>query len=179
MVQLSPDPDKPRRTWNILIWHASDRGKEGILQHANARPRGCSGLRIFSSVVGGSPKPIPRLIIAAVAGALCLTAQPGLALSPKVLDSVVSVLPDWPGYERKEAGQTKPWEEPEGTAVAIMPGGYLVTNLHVIRRAVRVTVRRYAHLGPDHLRGAARVLDAALSGPNSAPSQEAESAESA
>ncbi len=76
-----------------------------------------------------------------VASALCLTAQPGLALSPKVLDSVVSVLPDWPGYERKEAGRTKPWEEPEGTAVAIMPGGYLVTNLHVIRRAVRVTVR--------------------------------------
>ncbi len=118
-----------------------ERGNEGILQHANAKPRRCSGLRKFLSVVGVSPKPIPRLILAAVAGALCLTAQPGLALSPKVLDSVVSVLPDWPGYERKEAGQTKPWEEPEGTAVAIMPGGYLVTNLHVIRRAVRVTVR--------------------------------------
>ena len=32
-------------------------------------------------------------------------------------------------------------EEPEGTAVAIKPGGYLVTNFHVIRRALSISVR--------------------------------------
>jgi len=51
------------------------------------------------------------------------------------------VLPVWQGNDRKEAGRTKPFEEPEGTAVAILPDGYLVTNFHVIRRAVSVTVR--------------------------------------
>ncbi len=121
-------------TGDVIIQHDDVYG-EGV------KPRGCPGLRNFSSVIGGSAKPVPRRILVAVTCLLCVTAQPGLAFSPKVLDSVVSVLPVWPGYERKEAGQTKPWKEPQGTAVAIMPGGYLVTNLHVIRRAVRVTVR--------------------------------------
>lgn len=75
-----------------------------------------------------------------VAGVLCLGAGPGRAFSPEILDSVVSVIPVWQGQDRGESG--KPWEEPEGTAVAIKPGGYLVTNYHVIRRAVSVSVRR-------------------------------------
>ncbi len=52
----------------------------------------------------------------------------------RVLDSVVSVLPEWP-----DAG-ARP-EEPEGSAVAILPGGYLATNVHVLGRAEKVTVR--------------------------------------
>jgi S1-C subfamily serine protease len=32
-------------------------------------------------------------------------------------------------------------EEPEGTGVAIRPGGYVVTNLHVVRRSISVNVR--------------------------------------
>jgi S1-C subfamily serine protease len=75
-----------------------------------------------------------------VAGVLCLGAVPGRAFEPKILDSVVSVIPVWQGRTRDESG--KPWEEPEGTAVAIKPGGYLVTSYHVIRRAVSVSVRR-------------------------------------
>ena len=77
-----------------------------------------------------------------VAGALCLGARPGLAFSPEILDSVVSVIPVWRGQNRSETGNSKPWEEPEGTAVAIKPGGYLVTNFHVFRHAVSISVRR-------------------------------------
>ena len=83
---------------------------------------------------------IRRALMIGVAGALCLGAGPGLAFTPDILDSVVSVIPLWRGQTRNETG--KPWEEPEGTAVAIKPGGYLVTSLHVIRRAVSVSVRR-------------------------------------
>ncbi len=49
-------------------------------------------------------------------------------------ESVVSLLPEWPG-----AG-SRP-KEPEGTAVAIMPGGYMATNDHVIGRARKIKIR--------------------------------------
>jgi len=70
-----------------------------------------------------------------------IVASPAYALDPKVMDSVVTVLPLWPGYER--AGQTRlpPGSSPEGTAIAIRPGGFLVTALHVVDRAVEITVR--------------------------------------
>ncbi len=57
------------------------------------------------------------------------------------MDSVVTVLPLWPGYE--QGGQTRRplGSAPEGTAVAIRPGGYLVTALHVVERATEITVR--------------------------------------
>ncbi|MEE9317042.1 MAG: trypsin-like peptidase domain-containing protein [Rhodospirillales bacterium] len=51
-----------------------------------------------------------------------------------MLESVVSLLPEWPG-----AG-SRP-KEPEGTAVAIMPGGYMATNAHVIGRAKKINIR--------------------------------------
>ncbi len=57
------------------------------------------------------------------------------AFSPEVLDSVVTVLPSWP-----EGQQAQP-EEPQGSAVAIAPDGYLVTALHVVDRAIRIRVR--------------------------------------
>ena len=50
------------------------------------------------------------------------------------MKSVVSLLPEWPG-----AG-SRP-KEPEGTAVAIFPGGYLATNDHVIGQAKKIKVR--------------------------------------
>jgi S1-C subfamily serine protease len=77
----------------------------------------------------------------AIVGVLCLAARPGLSLPQEALESVVSVLPVWPGYERESAGTAKPGDEPEGTGVAIAPGGYLVTAFHVIDRAVSVTAR--------------------------------------
>jgi S1-C subfamily serine protease len=79
-------------------------------------------------------------LMVGVVGVLCLGVRPGLAFAPEILGSVASVILVWQGQNRGESG--KPWEEPEGTAVAIKPGGYLVTNYHVIRRAVSVSVRR-------------------------------------
>ena len=51
-----------------------------------------------------------------------------------VLKSVVSLLPEWPD------ARSRP-KEPEGTAVAVMPGGYLATNDHVIGRARKIKIR--------------------------------------
>jgi S1-C subfamily serine protease len=52
--------------------------------------------------------------------------------------SVVAVLPDWGGGYRRQPGQP---EEPEGSAVAVMPGGYFATNAHVLGPATKVDVR--------------------------------------
>ena len=52
--------------------------------------------------------------------------------------SVVAVLPEWPGGYRRQGNAL---EEPEGSAVAVLPGGYLATNAHVLSRAKRVDVR--------------------------------------
>ena len=54
--------------------------------------------------------------------------------SPEILNSVVSLLPQWPGSGRRP-------KEPEGTAVAVLPGGYLVTNDHVIGPAKTIRIR--------------------------------------
>ncbi|MHA1600812.1 MAG: S1C family serine protease, partial [Alphaproteobacteria bacterium] len=79
-----------------------------------------------------------RLAFVAVFLAL---ATPAAAFEPKVLDSVVTVLPLWPGFERDGQVRRPPGSSPEGTAVAIRPGGYLVTALHVVDRATEITVR--------------------------------------
>ena len=69
---------------------------------------------------------------------VCLT-PPGdsAAFQPDILDSVVSVLPDWPSKD----GRAAPTEAPEGSAVAIMEGGLLATNAHVLGRARTAKVR--------------------------------------
>ncbi len=82
-----------------------------------------------------------RLILITLASVAWLAAAPGHAFSPEILNSVVSVLPVWPGYENRRSGPQKPGEEPEGTAVAVKGGGYLVTSLHVVARASRIVVR--------------------------------------
>lgn len=56
------------------------------------------------------------------------------AFDPKTMDSVVAVLPEWPAGGR-------PAEEPEGTAVAVLPGGFAATNVHVLGRATAVRIR--------------------------------------
>ena len=81
-----------------------------------------------------------RLFVAAGFGAV-LAAAPVQAFEAKVLDSVVSVLPLWPGYQRGGQSQVPPGAAPEGTATAIRTGGYLVTALHVVARAEAITVR--------------------------------------
>ena len=65
---------------------------------------------------------------------LLLAAAPALAFPTKVLDSVVSVLPEWPSDEPLP-------ERPEGSGTVVLPGGYIATNLHVLGRATAVNVR--------------------------------------
>jgi len=66
--------------------------------------------------------------------ALMLAAGPAAAFDPSALESVVSVLPDWP------SDQPLP-ERPEGSGVAILAGGYIATNGHVLGDAKSLRVR--------------------------------------
>jgi S1-C subfamily serine protease len=109
--------------------------------------------------------------LAALVLLLSAAAGPARAFDPAVLDSVVSVLPLWPGYgqggtpERPDGRPPlrPPGAEPEGTAVAIKPGGYLVTALHVVARAVEITVRLAdGRLRPARLAGRDPATDLAL-----------------
>lgn len=66
--------------------------------------------------------------------------QRAQAVPAEVLDSVVSVLPDWPGFAR--SGQNQGGHDvPEGSGVVIAADGYIVTALHVVERATGVRVR--------------------------------------
>ena len=65
---------------------------------------------------------------------ILLLAGPAAAFPAEVLQSVVSVLPDWPS--------DVPFpERPEGSGTVVLPGGYIATNLHVLGRATAVNVR--------------------------------------
>jgi len=87
---------------------------------------------------------------------LLFAAGPALAFPAEVFDSVVSVLPEWPS--------DKPLpERPEGSGVAVMPGGYIATNLHVLGRATIVNVRLHdGRVLPAEIIGGDRLTDIAL-----------------
>ena len=87
------------------------------------------------------PKALCLLVAAIVLAALPARPFAARAFEAKVLDSVVSVLPLWPGYQRGGQAQVPPGAAPEGTATAIRAGGYLVTALHVVARATAIIVR--------------------------------------
>ncbi|MGH6662355.1 MAG: S1C family serine protease [Rhodospirillales bacterium] len=92
------------------------------------------------------PTPTASAIAAAMAlAALAPSAAAADRFSPEILKSVVSVLPEWPGFENAPAGRDgRPQNRtmnPEGTAVAVLPGGYLATNVHVIGRAEKIKIR--------------------------------------
>ncbi len=59
------------------------------------------------------------------------------AFSPEITKSVVALLPDWSTAPTQQARL----EEPEGTAVAVLPGGYLATNVHVLASAKTASIR--------------------------------------
>ncbi len=83
--------------------------------------------------------PVCRLAVAAIV--LAVFAVPSFAFEARVLDSVVSVLPLWPGHKIGGTPGTPPGSAPEATAVAVLPGGLLATALHVVDRAEAITVR--------------------------------------
>ncbi len=92
---------------------------------------------------GGRVRSCCRLLATAVLalGLIGFGYRAALAFRADVLDSVVSVLPLWPGHAQGGQPQVPPGSAPEGTAVAILPGGYLVTALHVVARATAITLR--------------------------------------
>jgi S1-C subfamily serine protease len=61
------------------------------------------------------------------------------ALPSETLDSVVSVLPVWPGQAQGSSG-TPPGVAPEGSGV-VLPSGLIATAWHVIEPAERIDVR--------------------------------------
>ena len=63
----------------------------------------------------------------------------GLSFDSKIMNSVVAVIPERLGQSPR--GGTGARDAPEGTAVAVFGGGYLVTNAHVLGRAVNVDIR--------------------------------------
>lgn len=82
-------------------------------------------------------------IMVRVVAVLCvaLSVWPGavLALDVKVLNSVVRIKPDWSLAARGTDATGKP-RDPQGTGVAVMPGGYIATNVHVIGDATDIDV---------------------------------------
>jgi len=84
---------------------------------------------------------VTRTAVFAAIVLLLLPAAPARAFDPALLESVVSVLPLWPGHARGGDPGSPPGVAPEGTAVAIAAGGYLVTALHVVDRSTEITVR--------------------------------------
>ena len=89
----------------------------------------------MSGAMGSLRRPGLLLLLCLLIGA------PAAAFEPRVLDSVVSVLPLWPGHRYGGTPGTPPGSAPEGSAVAVLPGGYLATALHVVERAEEITVR--------------------------------------
>lgn len=72
--------------------------------------------------------------------AMALSVKPGQALPSDTLQSVVSVLPVWPGKPVRE-GELPNQAAPEGSGIAIAEGGLIVTALHVVQPAERIDVR--------------------------------------
>lgn len=83
---------------------------------------------------------LPAAALLALALAILPLSQPR-ALVPEALESVVSVLPEWPRHPRSGTPGVPPGAAPEASAVAIAPGGYLATALHAVARAEAIDVR--------------------------------------
>lgn len=66
-------------------------------------------------------------------------AVPAQAFDATVLDAVVRLKPDWSLQARGVGAQGAP-RDPEGTGVAVLTGGYIATNAHVIGDAKNVEV---------------------------------------
>src|SRR3546814_16550786 len=88
-------------------------------------------------------RPAAAALLAAMLGA----PLPAAAFDPEVLESVVSVLPVWPGHPQGGKPDLPPGLAPAGTAVAIAPGGYLAPALPLVDRAPREEGRRGGERG--------------------------------
>jgi len=97
-----------------------------------------------------------KIICAVFALVLFIVPQIAFALQPDVLQSVVRIKPDWPLLARGVDASGAP-RDPQGTGIAVFPGGYIATNVHVLGQAKNVEVltedgRQFAGkiVGRDH-----------------------------
>ncbi len=102
------------------------------------------------------------VLLGIIAAAVVFAAAPTRAFFPELLKSVVVVLPQWPDRRPPPAAQGR-LEEPEGTGIAVLPGGYVATNAHVLGRAGTIRVR-YAdgRIAPAEIIGTDPLTDIAL-----------------
>ena len=80
-----------------------------------------------------------RFIFVIFAVVLSGFATPAPAFDVTVLDAVVRLKPDWSLQARGVGAEGAP-RDPEGTGVAVLAGGYIATNAHVIGDAKNVEV---------------------------------------
>ncbi len=97
----------------------------------------------------------------------CLAVSAGLvrqaaALQATALDSVVSVLPLWPG-KPQGGGGVPAGKAPEGSGIVVDQGGLIATAYHVVEPATRIDVRlKDGRILPAKLIGADEASDIAL-----------------
>ncbi|MBO6947631.1 MAG: trypsin-like peptidase domain-containing protein [Rhodospirillales bacterium] len=70
---------------------------------------------------------------------LALWAGNAHALDKEILNSVVRIKPDWSLAARGRDATGKP-RDPQGSGIAVMSGGYIATNVHVIGDATDIDV---------------------------------------
>lgn len=80
-----------------------------------------------------------RILSVCLLAGLVLGPAPARALDARVLDSVVRLKPDWPLAQRGLDAQGAP-RDPQGTGIAVIAGGYIATNVHVVGEAKAVEV---------------------------------------
>ena len=85
------------------------------------------------------PYRIPYLTTVLLLALSCAQSAPAHALSDDTLESVVSVLPVWPGRAQGGAGG-RPGVAPEGSGV-VLRSGLIATAWHVVQPAKRIDVR--------------------------------------
>lgn len=103
-----------------------------------------------------------RLFAFSLLAVAALAGGQAAALPPETLDSVVSVLPVWPG-KPQGGGDLPPGTAPEGSGVVIDEDGVIVTAWHVVAPAERIDVRLAdGRVLPAQLIGADRASDIAL-----------------
>jgi len=84
--------------------------------------------------------PVSIRVYIALAIGLALPIQSALAMTSETLQSVVSVLPVWPGKPVRE-GELPNRAAPEGSGIVIAEGGLIATALHVVEPAERIDIR--------------------------------------
>ena len=82
-----------------------------------------------------------RIVATVVAALTVVVAAPVQAFDPAIMDSVVSVLPERPEGTGPRRVDPLRLGEPEGTGVAVLAGGYIATNAHVLGPATEVRIR--------------------------------------